>query len=118
MCPCLFLGACGLGEAALLGVAVRQSVSKNYIAAVFFAAIEFSIRPDHGPFLDLLLFGPNGFACLSLLAGQAFAVGIAINVIAYAHHPALMIGHHVSGIGLVHGEFALCAGHFKEIATH
>ena len=67
--------------------------------------------------MDLLLFGPGCFAGLEVLASQALAIRIAIQVILRFYDAAVMINHDVIRINLVGGQRAPIVRHFKEIAA-
>src|SRR5262249_39935406 len=65
---------------------------------------------------ELALLLPNRRASLEILAGPAFAVRIAVDVIAHFHDAAMMIHHNFVGIDLRGGE-RTSFGHSKQVAA-
>src|SRR5262249_24672532 len=106
MRPGLFRSAVGLGESAFFGIPGGRSLNKQHCAAVLLAAVEHTIGEGDGALSDVLLLSPNLFASLEILAHQALALRVTVEVIANLHHAAMVVGHGLVGIYLRGGEIA------------
>src|SRR6266436_2074941 len=73
---------------------------------------------DQRAFAEFFFVLPLGFAGLEILAGPAFAFGIAVEIIAHLDDAAMMVGHDFVRIDLLSGELAAAGRDFEKVAAH
>src|SRR5262249_17672258 len=99
MRPAILATASRRGEAPFLDKAFRGGFEQRHDAVFrFFTTIEAAVRGGDRAFVELALLLPDRLARLEILAGPAFAVRVAVEVIAQFHDAAMMIHHDLVGI--------------------
>src|SRR5258708_7242495 len=91
--PGLLAAAVGLLEAAMFPVAGRAGLDEGDRPRIFLAQVEMAVCTDERTFAKLVPLLPARHAGAKVLAGPAFAIGIAIDKIAHADPPAVVVAH-------------------------
>src|ERR1035437_7356268 len=94
MGPTVFVAAVGLVEAAFFRPARGCRIEQHHGSrSAFSAEIEYTARACERALSQFLFFPPYHFAGLEVLAKPAFAIGMAVELVAHLHHAAVLVFH-------------------------